>query len=255
MENINNIDIYNQRMAAGMADKLWWLRKIGDGIKVVVDYGCADGTLLSLVHHDRPDLILIGIDNNPKMLDLARENVPNAIFCSPEAFKEFRFDLSNAILIMSSVIHEIFAYDQDPIDTLTNLFEYKFGYIAIRDMFVSNHKPVEQVTKVESDAIRSIADPNQIKDFEAHYGWVDDNRQNLMHFLLKYKYVENWKREVAENYFPITVERLLSRYVPIGYTIEHMDHYLLPFIHDQIKKDFGLDLDDKTHLKLLLKKA
>ena len=47
-EEINDLDIYNQRMAAGMADKLFFLDKVPD-VNTIVDFGCADGELLRLI--------------------------------------------------------------------------------------------------------------------------------------------------------------------------------------------------------------
>lgn len=37
---------------------------------------------------------------------------------------------------------------------------------------------------------------------------------------MKYKWVENWAREVRENYFPITIEEFLSK-VPNNYVIDY----------------------------------
>lgn len=53
-----------------------------------------------------------------------------------------------------------------------------------------------------------------LRSFEDVWGDVCDvrarkvNVKNLIHFLVKYRYVENWEREVQENYFPVSQDRL-----------------------------------------------
>ena len=84
------------------------------------------------------------------------------------------------------------------------------------------------------------------------YGWGRIEKQrDLVHFLLKYKYTDNWEREVRENYIPLSVESFLA-HVPKTYRITYMDHAPLPYIVRQIQKDFGFDLTTPTHLKIVL---
>ena len=70
---------------------------------------------------------------------------------------------------------------------------------------------------------------------------------------MKYKYKKNWKREVKENYFPMPVEELLSR-IPKNYEIVYKDVYVLPYTKQSIKNDFDIDINDTTHIKLILKR-
>lgn len=254
MSEINNIEIYNRRMAAGMEDKMWFVNKICNDVRVVVDYGCADGTLLSLIHYSHPDLILIGVDNNVEMLKLARRNVPSAILYTAEAFKYIRLNFGNAVLVLSSVIHEIFAYDKNPASTMNMLFGKGFKYIAIRDMMITTLGSDPTSDRSDTINVSSKANQKMLREFERIYGNIQ-NRKNLIHFLLKYKYVENWDREVRENYLPYNLEIFLQDIVPNTYQIEHLDHYTLPYLKTIVKEDFGIELKDKTHLKLLLKKG
>jgi hypothetical protein len=77
----------------------------------------------------------------------------------------------------------------------------------------------------------------------------------LVHFLLKYKYVQpNWSREVKENYFPFYREELLAK-IPNEYEIIYHEHYVLPYLKNQIMKDFRIDLKDATHLKMILQRT
>lgn len=45
MEQINNIDVYTSGMQKSLADKLFFVDKVDD-IDTVIDFGCADGSLL-----------------------------------------------------------------------------------------------------------------------------------------------------------------------------------------------------------------
>lgn len=46
----------------------------------ILDLACGPGNLMNLVHELRPDLTLTGIDLAPKMIDLAKKNLPTANF-------------------------------------------------------------------------------------------------------------------------------------------------------------------------------
>jgi hypothetical protein len=74
----------------------------------------------------------------------------------------------------------------------------------------------------------------------------------LIHYLLKYRYTENWDREVRENYLPLTKETLISK-IPSHYEIVYQEHYTLPYIKHQVQKDCDIVLNDCTHFKILLK--
>ena len=77
--------------------------------------------------------------------------------------------------------------------------------------------------------------------------------KNLIHYLLKYRYTENWDRELNENYLPISKEKLLSL-IPKNYEVIFYEHYALPFLKEKVREDFGIILKDKTHIKLILKR-
>ena len=57
METIKDFDGYLRRMRNGMDDKLWWVKHSNHDF--IVDYGCADGTLLKHVREIHPDYTLI----------------------------------------------------------------------------------------------------------------------------------------------------------------------------------------------------
>ena len=251
MTPIKNMDVYNAGMRKSMLDKIWWLDKIDDDITTVIDYGCADGALLSMVSEMNPNLNLYGYDFNDEMIDLACNNVPDGVFdsnygviCSitPEKY--------NAILIASSVFHEIENYSRNATTEYERIFNNGYKYIAIRDMFVSekSYGISDQLTVAK---IRQQFDYNKIKEFETHIGSLDYN-QNLLQFFLTYRYDANWDREVRENYFPHTIEEFLHK-IPEHYEVVHFEHYVLPFTREQVWKDFGVQLTEHTHGKILLR--
>lgn len=248
MRNITNMDIYNSRMRLSMLDKLWFLDKIPDTIIRLCDYGCADGTLLKMAGEINPLLELSGYDNNPEMIALAVKNVPQAAF--------WRFPITlpaHSVLNASSVFHEIHSYSSDVEKEYKNIFESGAEYIAIRDMFYDEAIEKYQTPTYELKNVQLKADKKLLNEFEEIWGPITYNR-NFVHFLLKYRYVENWDREVRENYFPHTFSQFLDKISKYNYTVVYSDFYTLPYIREKVYEDFGFVLYDFTHAKFLLKR-
>ena len=108
------------------------------------------------------------------------------------------------------------------------------------------HRPAlkEDLVKVRS---RYAAD--KIREFESVHGSICDN-YNLIHFLLKYRYTENWNREVHENYLPLSVEDIAGK-VDAHYELIYFDHYILPFLANIVQVDFDITIKDYTHIKFI----
>ena len=123
------------------------------------------------------------------------------------------------------------------------------GAIAIRDMMISEK---DKIPSDPSDVkkARSLY-PEKLSEYESIWGSIDEGF-NLIHYLLKYRYTENWDREVRENYLPITVEEMRAL-IPSHYEIIYDEHYTLPFIKQSIYHDCKINLRSATHFKLLLK--
>ena len=106
---MNDRQIYLQRMKTTIEDKCWWLEYISPEIDTIVDFGCAAGDLgvyLNTIYPNR--FKYIGIDNDEDMLNLARKTNGFAFYKSIyELPNEYT---SNAILILNSVMHEIYSY-------------------------------------------------------------------------------------------------------------------------------------------------
>jgi len=54
-----------------------------------------------------------------------------------------------------------------------------------------------------------------------------------------------------KNYLPITIEEFLQL-IPKNLNIEYSQRFFIPFIHNKILKDFGIDFNENKHVKLIL---
>lgn len=254
--NIVDYVVYNNRMVSSILDKLFFLDKIFDS-NLIVDFGCSDGVLLNECKRFRPELRLIGYDNDPSMLRIGNSN--EGKFPITDNWEHVLSEVKksvNATIVLSSVLHEVFHYGSRlDIDVFwKNVFESGFEYIVIRDMIPGKHidRPahINDVKKVYT----KFFDRKELVDFETFWGNIETNKQ-LIHFLLKYKYATpNWEREVRENYMPLYRESLLAK-IPVGYDIIYHEHYVLPYLFHSVKTDFGIEIKDATHLKLILKRV
>jgi hypothetical protein len=249
--NIKDYNAYTTRMDLSMVDKLFFVDKIQPDL--VVDFGCASGALLKNLKTLCPDVRLLGYDTDPQMVTHSSPEIDvTRTWANVEyAVAEFK----RPALILSSVIHEVVHYgSKADIDAFwKKVFESGFHYIVIRDMVPSRSidrlSCVNDVKKLYHKFLGSKA----LTDFERIWGSIESNR-NLVHFLLKYRYLEpNWEREVRENYIPIAREDLLSK-IPLGYDIVFHEHYVLPYILQTVRDETGIELKDPTHLKLILRK-
>ena len=100
MTPIANMNVYNDGMRKSMLDKIWFLDKIDGDIDTVYDYGCADGSLLKMVGEICPSMKLTGYDISQEMIDIAKQNVPNADYLSTYP----KSNLHNTVLNASSEI-------------------------------------------------------------------------------------------------------------------------------------------------------
>lgn len=248
MVPIDSLETYTSGMQKSMRNKLWFLNFLGDDIHTVYDYGCADGTLLSFVHQERPDLNLIGYDNNPEMLERV---VDPGIHCTHIPMESVP---PGTLTVVSSVLHEIHAYGS-PDDIrydYRHIFDAGSDYIAIRDMFYSLSMPMRADERDFMKVIH-LSNGKRIREFMRLYGPLDRNK-NLLHWLLKYRYTSNWERELHENYLFQSFEEFLHT-IPEQYEIVYSACYMLPYLHRKIEEDYGIDWKYPTHGKILLKRS
>ena len=263
MNKIENYDCYLTRMSKTFFDKAWFMSHLPENILFIVDYGCADGSFMEFLKRNCPCYVYIGIDNDSEMQKLTKEKGFPCFSSLKEAHEQYGFFPEKTCLVLNSVIHEIWSYYQDA-SFLEDLHDIYPKYIAIRDMMFN---PIDRTRFYlpEYDhyrimnALQSVS-WNKFNDFMEVWKEQDKEIQPA-HFLLKYFYDENWKREVKENYFPIDIKELRNT-VCNGYNIEFQSFYKLPYLVNKWKNDFELNKNFElnefirninTHYKLLLK--
>lgn len=258
---ITNTISYTTEMAKSLIDKIYFLDKVDAGL--FVDFGCADGIMLDFISKVFPGIILVGYDNDDEMIEKAKvKNAHNdVIFTSSweevaKIVSEHRDAGTKSCLVLSSVIHEVHSYlSQTQIDNVWKMVwgtdTIAFDYIAIRDMMVSR-TTTRPSDSLQVARVRQLFDIDMLDEWEANWGGIEDN-WSLTHFLLTYRYKENWTREVKENYLPVSYEKFMAS-VPKRFTPIFKEHFTLPFLRRKVREDFGFELADRTHLKLILER-
>ena len=248
---------YNAKMRKALMDKLFFLDKID--VDVIVDFGTADGALVEFVNRNFPDTIAYGYDISEEELEIAKQNVDAHLLFSDwgKLIAHLRQEHGGQkiAIVANSVIHEVYAYgDKESIaEFWDRVSDPIFDYVVVRDMALSIDAIFRQSFSIHRNKIYSFGDREAIAAFENHWGSLDSNH-NLIHFLLKYKYVANWDRELAENYLPLSAQ-LMTSMVAKGRELVYHDHFVLPYLHQQVKNDFDIDLQDATHMKIIAKTA
>lgn len=258
-EEILNYGVYNDRMRRSMWDKAFFMDKI-PLTEAVVDYGCADGSLIRFLQGLFPGTYFVGFDIDETMVAAAnadrRENT--WFFTDPEAVREKLRELGVApertAVNFSSVFHEIFAYHADPEGIRRFLETLNPRYIVVRDMMYLAADEGETLAPQTEAAARRVLPPKQVADFEKLFGSIR-LRKNLTQLLLKIDYTENWPRECAEDYFSASPERLAEILNPMGrYRTLYEARYTLPWVRLAVEKKYGIDLGDQitTHIAMIL---
>jgi hypothetical protein len=241
---LTDYSAYNTSMRKALEDKLFFLDKIE--VDTLLDYGCADGHLIKSIANKFK--WVMGYDIDKKMILAASKDKPANSYFSTE-FDEISpvNRLKNGILL-SSVIHEVYSYGADIEQFWQRVWNH--DYVVIRDMLPS--KSIKRKTILEDFVTCRSKLHSQVIEFEQVYGSLV-GQQNLLHFLLKYRYVKNWERELKENYFSLYLEDLLEL-IPKEFEIVYLNHYCLPWLQNRVRKDFGILIQDNTHLQLILKR-
>lgn len=248
MVQIADIKTYTSGMQKSIADKLWFMDYLDPSITNIYDFGCADGTLLRSIWKINPSLALYGYDQSIEMIGMAFGENYVATYCNKPLTKVAPHTLLNA----SSVFHEIHSYGspQSIKSDYESIFNVGADYISIRDMFYSESMPL-YTNPLHLRCVKRRSNYKRMQEFERIHGSMGLNK-NFIHYLLKYRYVENWDREVRENYFPHSIEQFI-RNLPDSYEIVYLNTYTLPFLRQKVREDFGFWIDYPTHAKILLK--
>ena len=260
---MKNIVKYNAEMRKSLIDKIFFIDKVESD--VFVDYGCADGIMLKFLSELFPDSKFIGYDNNAEMIQIAKHNLTNMHkniqYTTELSANYFTHDPNmTTAVIASSLFHEMYCYETLP--SGENLYFWThiqnefpgLKYVIIRDMCVSSKILNQQTDLLSIAQIYHKFGPSKVQLWENRWGSLNE-KKSMIHFLLKYRYMSmNWDREFEENYLSYDLERLLND-IPKDYKIVHIEHYTLPFLKNQIKKDLNIDFNEKTHIKLILEKV
>lgn len=252
---IANYDSYIQSMNKSLGNKMWFFDKINPDC--IVDFGCADGSLLKKVHEKYPDIALIGYDIDSGMEARFKENNPDIPFTSDwnEAVK-FAKKYSNNCVLLSSVIHEVYSYSPTKGHGVSKFWKQLFGanfkYVVIRDTIpdrIDIIKPSDFKDDVEK--VKSKVDHKYLNDFEQKNGPIDSSYRLFVRFLLTYRYRDNWDRESLENYMPLSYSTLLRK-IPSNYKIIDGANYKFEPIAVSLKNDYDINLRVNTHLNMIL---
>ena len=158
-------------------------------------------------------------------------------------------------------MHELYSYlkTYEINEILFDIDKLEPNYIVVRDMTCGFHSSLyfhkEPFVKMREEIIKYVKQINkfgtqfQIESFEKHWGKID-TLHKITHFLLKYKYLENWDREVKEDYLPNTND--MYEFLSKKYNVKYHKEYRLPYLQEQFKKDFEIDFKGYTHYNLLL---
>lgn len=267
-KDFTDIKSYNTNMAKPMDDKLFFFDKFEwPEHALVVDFGCADGKVLAAIHEKIDTLkgyhtsFFVGYDKSREMINFAKTNwdgsESNVVFTNEwehvknliEAHKKEY----TPVLVLSSVIHEIYSYctEKEIEEFWDRVINSGFEYVIIRDMMVSKSVEGQSNYQILNSYGLTSRMAAYLNSFTKMWGRIEDNK-NAVHWLLKYRWTINWERENNENYLPIYTHQLLD-IMTKKYDVEYFEHFKLPFIVKKIREDWGITLKDNTHVKSIFK--
>ena len=257
-DTISDRDRYITEMRKSMLDKIFFFDKVFEPFDTVVDFGCADGSLIKFCKDIFPNYNYIGYDVNPYMIEKARENCPHSRFT--DKWEDIDINSSTSLLNVSSVIHEVYSYSssEDVEEFWNKVFNSGFKYISFRDMMLScTHSEEKRITdflnNCDTTTSKYLEKLNEFKEI-----WGTNrvlNSTQAIHYLLKaqYSFYGNWDREVRENYLPITIEEFLLK-IPENYEIYYHEHYVFPYHRWWLWNNLRIELNTPTHFKIILKR-
>lgn len=260
-------EAYTGHMASSMDEKLFFLADIPQDVKAFIDFGCADGALLRELAQRRDAAsatYLLGYDPDPEMLRLATaKGDPTISYVGSWDALVSKIGTLNRMgmkscIILSSVVHEAvgkgaeFSSMEELMDTIESL---RCTYIVIRDMAPPAASKFTPVSSEELEALKRNRAMQRTMLYAAPVPGFVTNRALMLQCLLKYRYVENFFKEAREDYFPATAEDWEDAGTTSPtYHLRFFRHYSSQGHRAKWAEDFGLDIQDPTHIQLIMER-
>lgn len=254
---------YNAELARSVGSKLFFLDKVPMAeIEEVVDFGCADATLLRTLHRAFPSPLYVGVDRDPEQLAAARSTFPS-LLTLPRLPHRVPDRPGKRLLILSSVMHEVWSEGTtgDHQRFWEEVEACGFDFIAVRDFGLPgwtylHTTPIEVCDQIYGRIVFGSGESWNMHDllaqFERRFGPVRDRFASAIHFLLKAPYPENWSREMEENYVRYPREQMVDAMTTSGcYRVRHVDYTSTPRFRGQLGMLAGLP---HTHVELVLER-
>lgn len=267
--DIKDITSYTENMSKGLDDKLFFLNRIkfnDDKDYIFVDFGCADGVLINALYEILESkgikAYYVGYDISDEMISLAKSKCNFSRDCATftsdwsEVEKIIKGKNVVSILILSSVVHEVYSYARPDHDDIGDFWKHVrnsgFKYICVRDMMCSQdiNRETNKDLYIKFSTNLDVNKDKMMCDFEKRWGSTEKNNKNFVHFLLKYRWKINWDREVNENYFPLYIYEFTERFND-KYNMTYFERFRVPYLDKCIKEDFNIELEDYTHVKMI----
>lgn len=253
MPIIENYKVYNERMEAGIKDKLWFVDNLLPEINTIIDFGCADCALGKALEHYYPNQFrYIGIDNDARMRELSAERGFTVVDLLAGLYP-LNIDYDKTVIIFSSVMHELLSYrgEYNTIQILKEVATIGFKQIAIRDMSANYYIDLEDIIKNSEEIIKNSPWFPRYKDFIDYCKEYREDKSNWqLEFFLKYDYSENWQREKAERYL-WNWDQITFSILHYAYNEDYNCTFRIPYQVRKIRKEFGFTIPFDTHRKIL----
>lgn len=246
--DIFNTQVYLEAMSKPLQEKLRIAQYIPSGKISILDVGCADGVVTSALADLFPEAEILGVDLSDEFINLAKNRTGERhnlnfekVYLRDLLARDKKYD----VITFCSVLHEFFSYGEgisSVVKALADAHELlkPNGRIIIRDMILPDYS-YQSNFNLDSilSKVSSKLDPHIIPDFQKHYGEIRSLAQ-INHLLLKYMYIENWEREVKENYTPLSFDKYQTILNLLGLTIEFTQSYKISYLREKWINDFDL---------------
>ena len=262
MEEIKDYSIYLKRMSSVEDEKMFWFEQVADSVDTIIDFGASDGTLIDWIQaRKKKEYHFIAVENDAQFQSMLKLKGIETI-AEINQIKKGKIDWDRTAIVLSSVIHEIFSYLHygEAMHLLVQIKSLGAKYLCIRDMVFDlcekdSFHIADQITINQfCDQMKKSQYQKAFESYCGYWGAVG-NAYQIKHFLMKYKYQENWDRELKEWYLPLSSQEYCAIFAGDGYQIDFCNVYTNSYLKQIIGEDFAIDLTYPTHIQLITKKV